>query len=156
MFHCLRYIYGMNILFQNSQRLCQYVIAVIVVVVVVVVVYRSGERHVSINTNNVIRGTSLSYHPPINRTITGKPFYDVDLGIFSREMDFQPISLDAHSVKDLVLVTALSEEFFYPLKILVETVQHHLPQAKIIVYSMGIFQRHKNVNAATWCKFSKI
>lgn len=79
----------------------------------------------------------LVYHPPLNRTISGEPFNDVNSHLFEA-LKAGYITLDSDTVKDFVLVTAVSSNRFMQLPALVESVQNFLPNYTLIVYDIGL------------------
>lgn len=93
---------------------------------------------------------AMVYMAPINTSVTGKPFFDINVTLLQREVGMMPLTMDKSTVQNLVLVTALSNVFFSSLKVLVSTVQDHLPGTKLIVYDMGLDAGNvKLVSAAT-------
>ena len=80
---------------------------------------------------------SLVYHPPINKSLHGDYFMEVNEK-FLLSLLPDPVSINRSNIKDMIFVSAISQHYYSRLTPLVESIQVYFPEAKLVVYDLGV------------------
>ena len=78
----------------------------------------------------------LVYHPPINTSIHGDYFNEVNEKLFQNLLP-SSVSIDRNNVDDFMFLAAVSSGHYERYTALVESFQVHFPKAKLVVYDLG-------------------